>query len=168
MTYTHSAKSALFAILIGINKYQNIRHLEGCVADVNDMMKFLMDSMGVPRERIVTLFDEQATRRNIISHIQSLAEEGEIKKDDPILIFYAGHGAEAMPPEGWPTRDKIQMLVPYDFVPCTNKDERAQGIPDIALNLLLSNLARIKGDNIVSIEFLIVVDVSLDFNFMFS
>lgn len=109
--------------------------------------------MSVPSSQIDTLFNHSATRRNIRDHFEALAINSCIQVGDPILIFYAGHGAETDPPKGWKSgggsHPKIQMLCPYDFVPSTNNSDDAQGIPDLTLATLLNQLAKAKGDNIV-------------------
>jgi len=118
------------------------------------MVQFLKTFVGVDENRIESLYDEQATRNNIIQKIRLLACCKDITPGDPILIFYAGHGGEADPPEGWPVggpTKRIQMLLPYDFVPRTTKSEVGQGIPDITLSILLTQLAEAKGNNIVRV-----------------
>lgn len=86
------------------------------------MVQFLKISVGVPEHRIKNLRDAKATRDNICQSISDLARCDEIKEGDPILINYAGHGTQAKPPAGWPVagpESRIQMLVPYDFIPKT-------------------------------------------------
>jgi hypothetical protein len=146
------------ALLIGIDKYAHeerttFRNLTGCVADVKDMEQFLTDSMNVSPTNIVTLLDEVATRSRIIGEIEALAkEDNPIQRHDPILIYYAGHGAETPAPEGWPAGGpgvNIQMIIPHDFNPHSD-DEHNGGILDIILSDRLSALATAKGNNIVS------------------
>lgn len=125
--------------------------MRGAVADADAVVEFLKTSLGVPENRIKNLRDRQATRLNIRNGIRDLATCDDIAKDDPILIYYAGHGAEAKAPKGWPVDgDRIQMLVPYDFIPQTSSSESGQGLLDITLSILLNQLAKAKGNNIVS------------------
>ncbi|KAK7471966.1 hypothetical protein VKT23_000074 [Stygiomarasmius scandens] len=142
------------ALLIGIDKYEEISPLCGAVSDVECMKDFLMIDCKVPQNRIVKLCDEQATRENIIDAIGGIAGNPDIKTDDPILIYFAGHGSETTPPVGWPTSSKngmIQMLLPYDFSKHGSRDFRGQGIWDLTMNQLLANIARQKSDNITVI-----------------
>ena len=77
-----------------------------------------------------------------------LRSDERIKPGDPILIFYAGHGAETDVNGGKGEEgEKIQMIVPCDYG--QGKDE-VNGIPDRTINALLEGLAREKGDNIVT------------------
>ncbi|KAI0309848.1 hypothetical protein OF83DRAFT_1071404, partial [Amylostereum chailletii] len=151
-----STASLLFALVIGIDEYYDsrVKNLSGAVADAEDVETFLIETMNVSPSRITKLHNREATRENIKECIRGLATHPDIKKGDPILIFYAGHGSEAVPPRGWPAggpNKKIQMLVPYDFIPSTVLSERGQGIPDITLSVLLTRIAKAKGDNITVI-----------------
>ncbi|KAK0452944.1 uncharacterized protein EV420DRAFT_1481938 [Desarmillaria tabescens] len=111
----------LFALVIGIDKYHpdhGIKSLNGAVADADAVKEFLQKSLVVPEQQITILRNEQATRVNIETAIKDLGNNPTIKMGDPILIFYAGHGAEVNAPSGWhSTKRKIRMLLPYDFIP---------------------------------------------------
>ncbi len=87
--------------------------------------------------------------------IKDLGNNPVIKKDDPILIFYAGHGAEMKAPSGWlSTNGKIQMLVPHNFVMSeSDNSKQGQGVLDMRLSYLLTDLAVKKSDNIVRLHF---------------
>ncbi|KAK0471053.1 caspase domain-containing protein [Armillaria novae-zelandiae] len=142
----------LFALVIGINKYlsNEVRDLSGAVADADDVSEFLQKTLGVPKDQIKNLRNEQATRVTIETEINNLGNNLEIAKDDAILIFYAGHGAEARAPSGWPNANgKLQMLLPYDFIfNGSSNSSEGQGVLDITLSRLLRNVAEKKSDNI--------------------
>ncbi|KAK0502201.1 hypothetical protein EDD18DRAFT_1426888 [Armillaria luteobubalina] len=143
----------LFALVIGINKYlsNEIRDLSGAVADADDVGEFLQKTLGVPKDQIKNLRNEQATRVAIETEINNLGNNLEIGKDDAILIFYAGHGAEARAPSGWlgNANGKLQMLLPYDFIfSRSSNSHEGQGVLDITLSRLLRNVAEKKSDNI--------------------
>ncbi|KAK0234519.1 caspase domain-containing protein [Armillaria nabsnona] len=145
----------LFALVIGIDKYfsDRIRDLSGAVADANAVNEFLQETLGVPKGQIKILRNEEATRVTIETEIKDLGNNPAFKKDDPILIFYAGHGAEVKAPSGWPSANgKMQMLVPHDFTTSGSDDsERGQGVLDMRLSHLLTDLAAKKSDNITVI-----------------
>ncbi|KAG7440958.1 uncharacterized protein BT62DRAFT_956397 [Guyanagaster necrorhizus] len=147
--------SPLFALVIGIDKYlsNEVRHLKGAVADADAVNTFLQETLLVPKDQIKNLRNKDATRVTIETEIKRLGDNSAIKKDDPILIYYAGHGAEAKAPSRWPTDNgKIQMLVPHDFDPNGSTDsERGQGVLDMRLSHLLADLAMKKSDNITVI-----------------
>ncbi|RXW20808.1 hypothetical protein EST38_g5036 [Candolleomyces aberdarensis] len=137
----------LWALIIGINEYANKRPLSGAVADANAMKEYLETSLKVPKDHIVNLRDQAATRRNIISAFEGLRDNDRIKKHDPILIYYAGHGGEL-----WPKDDgnKIQALIPVDYVA-----EKICPIPDRTVASLVNGIANKRGNNI-----------TFDFSFM--
>ncbi|PBK59426.1 hypothetical protein ARMSODRAFT_797871 [Armillaria solidipes] len=107
----------------------------------------------VPENRIKNLRNEEATRATIEMEIKNLGDNPAIKEDDPILIYYAGHGAEAKAPSGWTSANKkIQMLVPHDFIPSGSRNsKRGQGVLDVRLAHLLQDVAEKKSDNITVI-----------------
>ena len=152
--HSRGTRPRVFALLIGINKYKDklIQDLNGAIADCEDIKRFLENRVNA---RITSLYDEVATRENILNAITALAFDSSIKKDDPILIYYAGHGAAVSTPSSWnlPHTSKIQMILPHDFIvhPTPTPESReGQGIFDRSLSDLLSVLSDHKGDNIVS------------------
>jgi hypothetical protein len=135
----------IHALLIGIDKYRKTKYqLNGAVSDAKAMEEYLNENF--PLSTIRTLYDAKATRNAIIREIDHLIRNNNIKRNDPILIFYAGHGGEAVPPEDWNCQDqKVQVLVPQDY-----DDDRCNVITDQGFAALLELLAAEKGDNIVS------------------
>ncbi len=154
----------LFALVIGIDEYLSnwIPNLSGAVADADAISTFLQENLRVPTGQIKNLRNEEATRLTIEAAIKDLGKNPKIKKDDPILIFYAGHGAEVNAPSGWPSANgKIQMLVPHDFITSGSDDsERGQGVLDMKLSHLLADLATKKSDNIASFHSFLSRNVS--------
>ncbi|KAK0502233.1 caspase domain-containing protein [Armillaria luteobubalina] len=136
----------LFALVIGIDKYlsNGIRNLSGAVADADAVSDFLQKTLRVPKEQIKNLRNEEATRVTIETEINVLGKNPAIKKDDPILIFFAGHGAEANAP--------FKCWFLHDFVTSGSDDsKRGQGVLDMRLSHLLTDLAAKKSDNITII-----------------
>ena len=111
----------MFALIVGINEYASpdISNLQGAVADADAMNDFLVSTLGVPARQVMNLRNQQATRDAIVSALSSFTSYPNIKKGDPILFFYAGHGARVDASAGLTNESvKIKMLVPYDFTPC--------------------------------------------------
>ncbi|KZS96860.1 hypothetical protein SISNIDRAFT_534021 [Sistotremastrum niveocremeum HHB9708] len=144
----------MFALIIGINQYQNVKQLTGAVADSEAVENFLKDELSVPAKRIVTLRDSAATRDAIIRAIQSLATNPDIEKNDPIVIYYAGLGASVKKPTGWDDwislDNKVELLCPYDLgaPPDAVEYDPQLGIPDRTIAALLTKISAEKGDNI--------------------
>ena len=147
----------MFALLIGIDEYRDKSlNLKGAVADCRNMKEFLEKNL--QEVHIEGLLNENATRKGIKKAINDLANHSRIKEfGDPILIYYAGHGAEILPQEAWNlphSTSKIQMILPHDFIrhPTQGSDE-GRGLFDRTLSDLLARLSYHKGDNIVSVVF---------------
>ncbi|KAG6906650.1 hypothetical protein DXG01_012736 [Tephrocybe rancida] len=145
----------LFALIIGISRYKHpeVPDLPGAVKDVNAVVTFLSSDLDVSEDRIVILRDKQATRKAVLEALRRLAQDDTINTQDPILVYYAGHGGEAPPPKDWVASSPngmIQMLVPYDFSFEGSKDHKGQGIFDITLSRILNDIAIKKSDNIAS------------------
>jgi len=147
----------LFALIIGINNYQSKEffRLRGAVPDGKEFKDYLMKRLRVPEGQISTLFGEQATRSAIIQAFKDLSKDNRIKEGDPIFIFYAGHGAQKTPHPDWKEPNaKIEVIVPYDCTDDSDRQTPATGfvpsIPDITIAALINEIAREKGNNIVS------------------
>jgi hypothetical protein len=117
----------------------------GAVEDAKEMENYVKTNF--PSSHIRTLHNYQATRSSIVGEMLSLIHNNNIKHQDPILIYYAGHGGEAEPPTGSDIQgQKIQVFVPYDY------DHDRTVITDMAFAMLLEELAWAKGDNIVGLN----------------
>ena len=144
----------LYALLVGINEYQNHDHykpLSAAIRDVTDIERFLLSKLSVPQDRVRKLLDGDATRTQIIKEIEALQFNSDICYGDPILIYYAGHGTRSQAPAGYNTYasdGKVECLCPADISP-PNASSPVTAIPDVVLGLLLSELAEKKGNNIL-------------------
>lgn len=140
----------IFALTIGTDIYKNelIPNLSGCVADADDVVSFLVETLHVPPGNITNLRNETATAAGITAAFESLSTDTRIASGALLFIFYAGHGSEALPPDDWVSNEKIQILVPYDLDPTSSVAKN--GLSDIKLSQLLEDIANAKGNNIVS------------------
>ena len=149
----HRATPRLFALIIGINEYEsaNVPNLLGAVPDANAVRDYLQRELGVPSPQIRNLRNSEATRAAIIAGIEAFSQSKEVEVGDPILIYYAGHGGSADTPDGWEVggTGKIELLIPYDHSSSLEDSNPKHGIPDRTVGALLSQLAILKGDNIV-------------------
>ncbi|PVG00050.1 hypothetical protein CPB86DRAFT_813539 [Serendipita vermifera] len=148
--YAPVESSPLHALIIGINNYKSVDKLDGAVSDAKEFLKYLEECLKVPSRQIRLLLDEQASRTAIIEAFHQLQNDSRIKMDDPIIIFYAGHGTQLTPPAAWEAGGagrKIQALVPQN---CTIEDG-IYPIPDRTISALINGIAKKKGDNITVI-----------------
>jgi uncharacterized caspase-like protein len=82
-----------WALIIGINTYPNMgkdKQLGVARNDAEAVAKLLVDRYGFASERVITFYDEQATRRDIIRAFSKLKDT--VGDKDSLLIYYAGQG----------------------------------------------------------------------------
>lgn len=79
------------ALLIGINDYQVIGDLNGCVNDVRNVRDLLMRSFGFKAENISLLVDESATKDRIKRRLKWLF--GGAGEGDQLVFHFSGHGS---------------------------------------------------------------------------
>jgi hypothetical protein len=96
------------ALIIGINKYQNSPPLSCAVSDAQEIKNTLINELGFETDNIIYLADSEATKSNIFKKFLSFTLE-EIKLDDRLIVFFAGHGYTKT---GF--RGEVGYLVPYD------------------------------------------------------
>lgn len=96
-----------FALIIGINKYDNLPDLEYAVNDAKAINDVLIKKFGYDEKNIKMLIDKQATHDNIMDEYYNLIND--TATNDSIIIFFAGHGST------YPSIDKDKgFLVPCD------------------------------------------------------
>ena len=143
-----AGNSRLFALIIGINKYQdeNIRNLKGCVSDSENVFRFLTESLHADPLHIKHLRDSEATRKGILSAFEEhLINNAHIQQNDAIVFYFAGHGSYEIPEENYLAGSTMETICPYD--------DRigVRGIPDRTIASLMRRLAALKGNNIVGV-----------------
>lgn len=156
-----SRRNRLFALIIGINEYHSpsIPKLSGAVADAVAMSQYLHDYLGYSMDDITILTDSLATRRSIIAALKNLAEDSRIAAGDPIIIYYAGHGMQIPTlPSAEAGGFRGESIVPYDF--SDTRGQEIQVIADSTIDSLLDNIAKRKGNNIVSAHATILAFIS--------
>ncbi|KAF8991315.1 hypothetical protein BDQ17DRAFT_1433184 [Cyathus striatus] len=150
--------SQLHALLVGIDNYamSDLQPLQGAVQDamrVRDYLFSITNGVGQRPPYIQELHNSKATRKAIIQGMDNIINSGEIRKDDPIVIYFAGHGGHTRRPElkEWPEGfQNVQMILPYD----TNFERgewMIEGITDVELGGMLQRMAVKWGNNITVI-----------------
>ena len=97
-----------WALIIGINKYQNVEPLTYAVDDAEAVRLMLMDNYGFKNENITLIIDEDATKDNILDGFGDILQRAGEK--DRVLVFYAGHGETYKLPNG----GDMGYLIPVD------------------------------------------------------
>ncbi len=89
--------SRKLALLVGINRYPDHEHLDGCLTDVELQRELLIHRFGFNPQDIVTLCDRQATRENIeTAFIEHLAQQAQA--DDVVVFHFSGYGGQIKMP----------------------------------------------------------------------
>lgn len=86
--FVRQGKRFIFAI--GINQYQYCNTLYNAVKDAKDVVEILTSKYQFEKSTVTTLYDTEATRRNIYKCLDNFIEK--ITSDDTLLIYYSGHG----------------------------------------------------------------------------
>jgi len=79
-----------YALIIGINDYDEWPLLKTAVNDANDVKEVLINHYGFSKENILIRLNKEATRKTLIDDFRLLAAG--LKENDNLLIFFAGHG----------------------------------------------------------------------------
>jgi hypothetical protein len=137
-------KKNVWAVVIGVNSYPNIRPLKYAVNDAMAFCNHLVEYNQVPKENVVLLLDEEANLTRLRSAL-GIYLKNKASKDDMVIIYFAGHGAterDAASPDG----DGLEKyLLPYDVDP---KELYATALPMEEISRLFS---RIRSDRLVFI-----------------
>ncbi|KAK0433785.1 hypothetical protein EV421DRAFT_1373839 [Armillaria borealis] len=155
-TFTRQAN--IFALIIGIDKYQckEYKDLQGACSDADNFEAYLVEALGTPKANIVNLRDEQATRSAIIDELIKMKDNEDIQRDTAaIVIYFAGYGAATTDPvgraDGNTSNEKIGMLCPTDIGVLDKSGDVVNGIPARTINQLLLELSLAHGNNITLI-----------------
>ncbi len=100
------------AVLIGINDYPGAQ-LNGCVNDVLNIKKLLIDNYGFKESEIVLILNGEATTARFLKALEQLSTN--VKPGDLRLLWYSGHGALYPQMEANGTEKIVQVLCPVDF-----------------------------------------------------
>lgn len=87
--HTPVGKSHLLAI--GINKYQHCGQLTNAVSDAQEFVQLMLEKYQFEEDRVMTLYDEEATKNGITLAFRSLIDR--VEKDlDSVIVYFSGHG----------------------------------------------------------------------------
>ena len=76
--------------VVGIDNYDNWPSLKTAVNDAAAVKDELLSRYYFDSAHLIELYDEQATRKNILEKFRYLANN--VVENDSLIIFYAGHG----------------------------------------------------------------------------
>jgi len=127
----------IWAAVIGISQYKTVRSLEFADQDALGVYNYLLNQVGVPKENLFLLTNQQATLVNVR---RTLGTELKRKANvqDTVIIYFAGHGAPETDATS-PDNDGLEKyLVPYDADP---DDLYTTGMPMREVEVILQRLA---------------------------
>lgn len=78
-----------------------------CTKDGKHMMK-LWDSCGAPRDNVIKLYNNDATRENVRNAIRKVGKRA--KAGDFVIFYYSGHGAQVADEDGDEDDGKDEVL----------------------------------------------------------
>ena len=97
------------ALIIGIDQYQRWPRLQHAGRDAKAMQETLQTRFGFRPENVKLLLDGDATRANILRALNKLSGK-ELKRDDRVFVFFAGHGSTRKLPSG----REVGYVIPVD------------------------------------------------------
>lgn len=102
------------ALLVGINDYQGISDLRGCINDVTNIRDILKTYLGFTNKEIRILVDNRATKENIIYRLEKMVAKA--KTRDFLVFHFSGHGSQIRDRNGDELEDNMDELIcPYDM-----------------------------------------------------
>jgi len=79
-----------YALIIGIDKYENVKPLNYAVKDAESIQDILVNTFNFPEGNITLLKNEEANKDAILKAFSDLTIKAE--DNDRVLIYFAGHG----------------------------------------------------------------------------
>ncbi|HWC97749.1 MAG TPA: polysaccharide deacetylase family protein [Candidatus Sulfopaludibacter sp.] len=100
-----------WAVIVGINDYQNWPKLRYAVNDANGVEEVLVSKFGFKKENIRKLTNGEATRQRIMEVLGDEFTDGrKVQREDRVFFFFAGHGATRTFEDG----RQIGFIIPSD------------------------------------------------------
>ncbi len=151
------SSGTLYALCVGINDYQYVPKLGGCVPDATNVYNYLKSTCANTDFKFdaVILTDSDATKANVVKNFQE--HLGKAKKGDVAVFYFSGHGAEEGADEVfWSASQKktLNTLVCYD-------SRSPEGITDLAdkeLRYLINGITYSEDENPDLPHFVLITD----------
>jgi len=100
-----------WAVIVGINDYQNWPKLRYAVNDANSIEEALVNKFGFKRENVRKLLNGDATRQRIMEVLgDEFTDSRKVQREDRVFVFFAGHGATRTFEDG----RQLGFIVPVD------------------------------------------------------
>lgn len=97
------------ALLVGINDYQSINDLRGCINDVVNMRDCLMTYRGFNNYNTRVVLDSRATADNVKARMEWLKEGAQ--PGDSLFLHFSGHGSQIRDRDGDELKDHKDEII---------------------------------------------------------
>ncbi len=102
------------ALLVGINNYQGVNELQGCIHDVTNVRSILKTFVGFSNTEIRVLTDERATKKNILERLTKMVSSA--RSGDLLVFHFSGHGSQIRDRDNDELTDHMDELIcPFDM-----------------------------------------------------
>ena len=126
---TTASQPNSFVLAIGINKYQQNPDVAYADRSALAFAELANKTMGVPKENIITLTNEQATSGQLKAKVELIKELSDNRGN--LYIYFAGHGV--------PGKDGATYILPYDM-----SADFIHLEPNLRLDKIYAKLAKIE------------------------
>lgn len=127
--HTNASQPNSFVLAIGINKYQQNPDVAYADRSALAFAELANKTMGVPKENIITLTNEQATSGQLKAKVELIKELADNRGN--LYIYFAGHGV--------PGKDGETYILPYDM-----SADFIHLEPNLRLDKIYAKLAKLK------------------------
>lgn len=127
----HSKKGEVYLFVVGINNYLKERNLNYCKDDAYEFINIFHRHNDIKIKNIYSLFDNHATKTNIITQLQEFQKI--LNSNDRLIIYFAGHGHNT---------EYSNFFIPFDgnkdnFTSCIHNNYIAKSITELRSDFIL-------------------------------
>jgi len=116
--FNTSKDGELYLFIVGISKYYHASNIPSCKYQARSFINIFRDDYKIKKKNTYSLFDNNATKRNILSHLANF--DTLLRKDDQLIIYFSGQGYETewanffVPTEG--QKDNLTSFIPNQLI----------------------------------------------------
>ena len=97
------------ALILGINAYESVSPLRGCVNDARNIAKLMTDVFGFSGENVRVLLDQEVRKPRVKSEIGWLFEDA--APGDRLALHFSGHGSQITDTSADEADDSLDELI---------------------------------------------------------
>lgn len=127
----HSKNGEIYLFIVGVNSYLKERNLNYCMEEATEFVSIFNKHNDIKRKNIYSLFDNNATKNNILSYLEEFQKI--LNTNDRLVIYMAGHGYDT---------EYSNFFIPYDG----NKDNYTSCIPN---GLIAKSITQLRSDYVL-------------------